>query len=238
MCCHDDRDPIPLAGGTALVCCPHGADCSLIQVFTCNITMYDPHPEAKDPPDASTIWTESSLKRCGNGCCIWGYICSDLEDGYAVCKLAEDQSHQPDGEPATIIDSSSTSVVASTSVGTSAGTVSTIPTNATDPNSEQPVISTISSPLAAEKSPNPGKSAIAGIAVGGALFLALLAGAVFLFFRRYQRIKNNANNSSNTEQDNIKPGQLNAEVEKPFIMPPHNRISELDGTPVHIYELE
>ncbi|KAI1828409.1 hypothetical protein F4861DRAFT_181199 [Xylaria intraflava] len=265
MCCNKDKDPVELAGGTTLLCCPHGADCTIIEPLSCNLTLYNPHPVGLNPPNVSTIYTDGELPPCGLGCCAWGYNCNESEHSFDVCVMDDDQSYQPDGEPAististsTSTSSASTAVSISTSGLSSTFSSATLAISTTKTEDQQTTQSAIASvkPVEGAAAGGLGKHAIAGIAIGAFAFVALAGGVVYLLWRlRQQRKANSGNNntgsnistvnSPNTEPNSAGPQPSTAttsdEPEKAAELPAPSRVIELDNTQVErgpVYELE
>lgn len=200
MCCDKStKTPVILAGGTTILCCPSGHDCSLINIITCDLALQNPHPVGRDPPVVATIYTDKKLATCSAGCCPWGYTCSignpEYESKGPVCIMNMNQSIQPDGKPFTYLPLTGTGTSTSTttsfttssiSTSTLSSTLETVITSTADssPSTVQPVVTNGAS------SPALSVPSIAGIAAGGFALLLILAGALYFLRRRRRKTYN------------------------------------------------
>ncbi|KAA8636908.1 hypothetical protein SMACR_00336 [Sordaria macrospora] len=89
FCCPTDSTCIPLAANTAVLCCPNGSDCSIIQSVTCDINKQDPEKNPKAQLKSTVL--DIDLRKCGDKCCPWGYSCNT--GGH--CQKDADQSKTP-----------------------------------------------------------------------------------------------------------------------------------------------
>ncbi|KAI2638286.1 hypothetical protein GGS21DRAFT_488997 [Xylaria nigripes] len=233
MCCAEDTQPIVLAGGTSVICCPHDADCTTIEPTTCQLDDYNPVPEGKNPPEIATIFKGKDLPKCGLGCCIWGYDCLTY-NMKRVCNLSDDQVHQPDGKPFTSVSSSSTT------------SVSTLPTTTAttteDPHATLSPSTGEGSNLSAKKGPL-GHSVIAGIAIGAFVFFLLTAALVYRLWRHHQKGNSSDNSRADADSTGVSTSAYSG-LEKIAELPSDSRALELGDTqvvrpapPAPVYEL-
>jgi hypothetical protein len=141
MCCISQAIPQILAGGTTVICCPDtdSGNCSMIKTISCDLSLSNPHPETGDPPVIQTIFTDGELPQCDDGCCPWGYRCSESSSYGYYCARNDDQSHQPNGDDFTILPT--TTAVARSSVTSIETTLHT----KTSPSSSQTTNESITS---------------------------------------------------------------------------------------------
>ncbi|KAL4973184.1 hypothetical protein BDW66DRAFT_142722 [Aspergillus desertorum] len=73
FCCSSSSTCIALDGGSSVICCPEGQDCSYIQPITCDLTKQNAslHPDNV----IKTTRLDGNLPTCGNACCPFGYTC-------------------------------------------------------------------------------------------------------------------------------------------------------------------
>jgi hypothetical protein len=74
FCCQPGQTCVSLAGNTTVLCCPEGADCSVIKSITCQISLQDItlHPDNV----LKTTELGAKLPICGSQCCPFGYTCN------------------------------------------------------------------------------------------------------------------------------------------------------------------
>ncbi|KAL6230218.1 hypothetical protein BDW75DRAFT_223300 [Aspergillus navahoensis] len=118
FCCSSSSMCIALDGGSSVICCPEGQDCSYIQPITCDVTKQNAslHPGNV----IKTTRLDDDLPTCGNACCPFGYTCVG-----SFCAMDD-------------IASSSTS----TSASTRSSTASTSTATLSGPSAESSVSST------------------------------------------------------------------------------------------------
>ncbi|KAL4911996.1 hypothetical protein BDW62DRAFT_36325 [Aspergillus aurantiobrunneus] len=73
FCCSSSSTCIGIDGGSSVICCPEGQDCTYIQPITCDVTKQDAslHPDNV----VKTTRLDDDLPTCGNACCPFGYSC-------------------------------------------------------------------------------------------------------------------------------------------------------------------
>ncbi|KAL4815904.1 hypothetical protein BDW67DRAFT_163338 [Aspergillus spinulosporus] len=120
FCCSSSSTCIALDGGSSVICCPEGQDCSYIQPITCDVTKQN----ATLYPDnvIKTTRLDDDLPTCGNACCPFGYSCQG-----SFCAMGD-----------------SVSASASTSTSTRSSTASTSSTTSSESSAESSASSTIS----------------------------------------------------------------------------------------------
>ncbi|KAI1127687.1 hypothetical protein F5Y10DRAFT_189145 [Nemania abortiva] len=188
FCCSTGSTCTVLAGGTTVLCCPKGGDCSTIQTISCTLSLQDP---AKNPTaQVKTTELKGKLPTCGKGCCPFGYHC---EDANGDCIMDADQSKKP-GQTSSVSSPTATPSTHTASAGTASATKSataettSTATTSTPAQSEAPATSTEASSSTAKKTLN--TAAIVGGVVGGLLALSLLIAGVCIF--RHKRKKGDA----------------------------------------------
>ncbi|KAL4769433.1 hypothetical protein BDW60DRAFT_195098 [Aspergillus nidulans var. acristatus] len=125
FCCSSSSTCIALDGGSSVICCPEGQDCSYIQPITCDVTKQNAtlHPDNV----IKTTRLGDDLPTCGNACCPFGYTCQG-----SFCAMDDTAS-------------SSASTSTSTSTSTRSSIASTSTTTSSEPSAESPAFSTASS---------------------------------------------------------------------------------------------
>ncbi|KAL4990194.1 hypothetical protein BDW68DRAFT_154747 [Aspergillus falconensis] len=118
FCCSSPSTCIVLDGGSSVICCPEGQDCSYIQPITCDVTKQSAilHPENV----IKTTRLDDDLPTCGNACCPFGYTCQG-----SFCAMDD-----------------ATSSSTSTSTSTRGSTASTSTAISSEPSAESSVSST------------------------------------------------------------------------------------------------
>ncbi|KLU87647.1 hypothetical protein MAPG_06642 [Magnaporthiopsis poae ATCC 64411] len=203
FCCSASDACMMLAGGTTVLCCPQGDNCARIKPISCDVKLQNPasHPESVVKTNVFNV----ELATCDNGCCPFGYTCSDK-----IC-VADANQDTPPG-PA---KQSSSSRPAPTTSGR-AGAISTTspasgPATSTSPPTSGPATTAPSSgatssttnanpsataiPGSAENvdgtPPPPGNSvttpSIIGGVVGALMFLIVVAIGIFFCYRRKKK---------------------------------------------------
>ncbi|KAL4996191.1 hypothetical protein BDV10DRAFT_173025 [Aspergillus recurvatus] len=116
FCCASSSTCIGLDGGSSVICCPEGQNCSYIQPITCDVTKQDAslHPNNV----IKTTRLDDDLPTCGNACCPFGYTCQG-----SFCAM--DDTASP-----------------STSTSTQSSTASTSTAISSEPSAESSVSST------------------------------------------------------------------------------------------------
>ncbi|OJJ06366.1 hypothetical protein ASPVEDRAFT_176077 [Aspergillus versicolor CBS 583.65] len=73
FCCSSSSTCIGIDGGSSVICCPEGQDCSYIQPITCDVTKQNAslHPNNV----IKTTRLDDDLPKCGKACCPFGYTC-------------------------------------------------------------------------------------------------------------------------------------------------------------------
>ncbi|GAP85941.2 hypothetical protein SAMD00023353_0300440 [Rosellinia necatrix] len=186
FCCSAGSTCNVLAGGTTVLCCPEGGDCSKIKTVSCDISLQDPGVN----PTAALKTTEldGKLPVCGKGCCPFGYHC---DEGSVSCVKDEDQNLKP-GQTS----STTTSVPGPTSAVTPSPTTSG---DALSTSTSVPAATTSATtggagglPAKESETPSPAASsapntaAIVGGVVGALIFLSAV-GAGFWLVRQRRR---------------------------------------------------
>ncbi|KAL4743188.1 hypothetical protein BDV11DRAFT_179172 [Aspergillus similis] len=122
FCCSSLSTCIALDGGSSVICCPEGQDCSYIQPITCDVTKQN----ATLYPDnvIKTTRLDDDLPTCGNACCPFGYTCQG-----SFCAMDNTAS-------------SSASTSTSTSTSTRSSTASSSTTTSSAPSAESSASST------------------------------------------------------------------------------------------------
>lgn len=123
FCCPTDSTCISLDSSSSALCCPRGADCSIIQPIACEVKFQD----VSDRPDAAikTTRLNDKLDTCGKGkCCPFGYTCK----GDSRCELDRATSSTKSDSPSS---SASRTLSTSSSTASPAGIDSTAPPGAT-----------------------------------------------------------------------------------------------------------
>ncbi|KAH6892346.1 hypothetical protein B0T10DRAFT_458059 [Thelonectria olida] len=122
MCCGTGTSCMVLASNTTIVCCPEGQTCSRIHTITCNTAQQDSKKHPTSP--IQTIALDKEMKKCGNQCCPFGYICNEDEN---VCDLDSNQDHYDYlmSDSTTDLPSTTTSPSTFTSTSNSASQITT-----------------------------------------------------------------------------------------------------------------
>lgn len=109
FCCSSSSTCIGIDGGSSVICCPEGQDCSYIQPITCDVTKQNAslHPNNV----IKTTRLDDDLPKCGKACCPFGYTCQG--NFCAVDKTASSST-----------SASTTSTTTSTSTSTSSESTS------------------------------------------------------------------------------------------------------------------
>ncbi|PSS03576.1 hypothetical protein BD289DRAFT_154594 [Coniella lustricola] len=117
FCCPSTSTCNSLAGGTTVLCCPIGSNCTQIESIPCELSLEDKsqHPAAVVMTTALT----GTLESCGSQCCPFGYSCNSDN----VCQEKSDQSAKPSTSAAA---SSSTAAATSSSSGSKTTTTGTV----------------------------------------------------------------------------------------------------------------
>ncbi|KAL4868267.1 hypothetical protein BDV12DRAFT_170050 [Aspergillus spectabilis] len=73
FCCSSSSTCVGIDGGSSVICCPEGQDCTYIEPITCDVTKQDAslHPDNV----IKTTRLDDDLPTCGNSCCPFGYSC-------------------------------------------------------------------------------------------------------------------------------------------------------------------
>lgn len=210
FCCTQGSSCIALAGNTTALCCPDGGDCDFIQIITCDINKQDADKFPKEPIKTNVFNVD--LETCGDGCCPFGYACSDN----GLCKKDKDQSKKPGASnptaTATTATADPTSATASaTGSETATGTaVSTSSPTSTDTPADQSDDSG-----KGKDSSSPATTSIIGGVVGGCLVLLLIAVVIFLYIRRSNR-RHAASLEKNRKPGHMRQNTAGSAVSAPF----------------------
>lgn len=87
FCCGPGTYCIPLARNTALLCCPQGQSCSLIQPIVCDLYLQNSTAHPDTPLRTANL--SGTLPTCGSLCCPFGYTCQDSK----ICVLDTGKSN-------------------------------------------------------------------------------------------------------------------------------------------------
>ncbi|KAL4804860.1 hypothetical protein BDV18DRAFT_142690 [Aspergillus unguis] len=103
--CSASSTCISIDGGSSVICCPEGQDCSYIQPITCDVTKQNAtlHPDNV----IKTTRLDDDLPTCGNACCPFGYTCQG--NFCAMDDTASSTSSQTESTSSSITTSTSQS---------------------------------------------------------------------------------------------------------------------------------
>lgn len=186
FCCPQGAQCQSLAGGTTALCCPAGSSCDRIRPIACDVNLQD--PKGKENPSVITSVFNVNLEPCDNGCCPFGYSCTDKESK-PQCMRNDDQSKKPsadgDGKSTT---TTATTITTKTQSGTSSSTAtSTATSQSTTPASATATPAAGSEGGDSEKGMKSRTMSIIGGVVGGSLVLLIIVIIVVLYLRRRRR---------------------------------------------------
>ncbi|KAL4750428.1 hypothetical protein BDW72DRAFT_175910 [Aspergillus terricola var. indicus] len=107
FCCSSSSTCIALDGGSSVICCPQGQDCSYIQPITCDVTKQNAtlHPDNV----IKTTRLDDDLPTCGNACCPFGYTCQG-----SFCAMDDTASSSDSTFTSTSISTRSSAALTST----------------------------------------------------------------------------------------------------------------------------
>ncbi|KAL4885980.1 hypothetical protein BJY04DRAFT_179638 [Aspergillus karnatakaensis] len=165
FCCSSGSTCVGLDGGSSVICCPDGQDCTYIEPITCDISKQDAslHPDNV----IKTTRLDDELPSCGKSCCPFGYTCqgkfcameeasssSSTSTRSTTTKTTETPTstptttEEPSTETADITDSSTTTTTQTTPETTDpdVGAISTITPDAS------PTVITLSTPTLSQYS--------------------------------------------------------------------------------------
>lgn len=207
FCCSASDACMMLAGGTTVLCCPQGDNCARIRPISCDLKLQNPasHPESV----VKTNVFDVELATCDNGCCPFGYTCSDK-----ICVVDPNQGTPPGRAK----QSPSPTPTPTTSDRAGAIRTTSRPTTTTSPSASKPTTTAPSSgtaggvgATASTTTANPSITAIPGSAenvdgtpppppansvttpsiiggvVGALMFLIALAVGIFFCYRRKKK---------------------------------------------------
>ncbi|KAK3394678.1 hypothetical protein B0H63DRAFT_54638 [Podospora didyma] len=187
FCCPPNNTCTPLAGNTTLLCCPAGADCSIILPISCDLSQQDGEKHADAAVKTTAL--RGTMQSCDTGCCPFGYSCTSDKK----CKMDSNQNAIPLQQQPTASSTSSASKAPTSSASGSSATVSTSvsssPTTSgtsTGPTNAQqtsgPAATTSAEPAPVAKGPP--IAVIAGASAGGALAIIIGVFIACILLRR------------------------------------------------------
>jgi len=182
FCCPTEQTCMALAGNTTLLCCPKGSDCAKIKTIGCDVSLQD---AVRQPLSlVKTTALTSTLPRCGDRCCPFGYSCQEGE-----CVKDRDQNTPP--PPGTATTAKPTSAPTN-SPSSPSGPVRSTPV-AADPGA-QPTDSADSAAAGSGEETNQSSGGPSGAVIGGviggvfaAIFLIVLITCVL--FKRKKKVE-------------------------------------------------
>ena len=162
----------------AVLCCPHGQDCQVIQPIGCDQTLQDATSNPRSQLHAKPV---QILNACGSACCPMGYKCKDNQCfALSSTSIANERTTSPAGASATSQSSTMYSASTLSAMAAAASTTESTSITSTALAGDPAVIAGSSSGSSSVFS---GTSFAAGFAPG--IFVgALLCGAMFFYLLR------------------------------------------------------
>ncbi|KAI1769185.1 hypothetical protein GGR53DRAFT_529021 [Hypoxylon sp. FL1150] len=183
FCCLTGRTCLFTAANTTLICCPEHTTCNKIATISCDVDIQQPGAQL-----VTTVF-DQPLPPCGDYCCPFGYHCNSDQ----VCQLNEDYNKYRPGE------------VASSSQ-TNSATAQTPTASQDDPSMTVTITPEPSSSDDDVSGPALSSGEIVGIAIGGALGIALVLLGIYMIRRRSTKAQKEFQQNQGASPGTDKPG--------------------------------